>query len=163
MKSLRVFALVLSLSAISFAGDREFTGLVHSFETTYGVHHLHIPLLGLALFVARPAGAHGLRLAVLEGFQTPPDPSDISRVVESSLGPGWYPFVRVRSKGETEGETTLIYTYPDGGKMRMVIVCIEPSEATLVKLNVTDHDIEKWLKEPGEEADGHSSHHLKIE
>jgi len=163
MKSLRVFALLLSLSALSFAGDREFTGLVHSFETTYGVHHLRIPLLGVALFVAHPAGAHGLKLAIFEGLPTPLDPSDISRVVATSLGPGWYPFVRVRSKGETQGETTLIYTHPDGDKMRMLIVCVEPSEATLVKINISDHDVKKWLKEPGAEADSRNGHHLKIE
>ena len=163
MKSLRVLALVLTLSTVTFAGDREFTGLVHSFEATYGVHHLHIPLLGLALFVARPAGAHGLKLAVFEGFPTPLDSTDISRVVESSLGPDWYPFVRVRSKGETQGETTLIYTHPDGDKMRLLIVCVEPSEATLVKINISDRDVKKWLKEPGEEADGRTGHHLKIE
>ena len=163
MKSLRVSAFVLCLSTISFAGDREFKGLVHSFETTYGVHHMHIPLLGVALFIARPAGTHGLKLAVFEGFQTPADVNDIARVVESSLGPGWYPFVRVRSKGERQGETTLIYTNPDGARMRMMIVCIEPSEATLVKLNVSDHDIKKWMKEPWEEADARSGHHLRVE
>jgi hypothetical protein len=124
---------------------------------------MHIPLLGVALFLARPAGAHGLKLAVFENFKTPTDAEDVRRVVESSLGPGWYPFVRVRSKGEINGETTLIYTSPDGARMRMIIVSIEPSEATLVKIDLSDHDIKKWLKEPGEKASGRSGHHPQID
>lgn len=158
MKSLRLLLLVLCASSLAVAGDRDFQVLVHSFETTYGVHHMHSVMLGMALFVARPAGAHGLKLAIFENFKTPTDSEDIRRVVEGSLGPGWYPFVRVRSKGETNGETTLIYTNPQNAKMRMIIVSIEASEATLVKIDLNDRDMKRWLKEPGEEAEGHSGH-----
>lgn len=42
MKSLRVLVLILCASAAAFAGDREFHGLVRSFETAYGVHHARI-------------------------------------------------------------------------------------------------------------------------
>lgn len=150
MKSLCVLIIVLCSSATAFAGEPEFHGLVRSIETTYGVHHMHIPLLGVALFFARPAGAHGLRLALFEGFKSPMDSDDVRRVIEGSLGTGWYPFVRVRSKGETDGETTLIYASPNGQSMRMMIVNLEPSEAQIIEVNVRDRDIKKWLKEPGE-------------
>ena len=153
MKSLRVVALVLCASSLAFAGDPEFKGIVHSIEHTYGVHHTRIPLLGVAMFFARPSGVRGLKLAIFEGFQTPTDSGDVSRVIESSLGPGWYPFVRVRTKGKTDGETTLIYTSPSGNKMRMMIVSLEPSEAVVVKMELSEHAIEKWLKEPEEEVD----------
>lgn len=162
MKSLRVLVLILCASTVAVAGNNEFKGLVHSFETAYGVHHMRIPLLGVALFVARPAGAHGLRLALFENFQAPVDSDDVRRVVESSLGPGWYPFVRVRSKGETDGETTLIYTNPNGTTMRMMIVNVESSEAQLMEVNVREKDIQKWLKEPGEEVEHQSGHHHDI-
>jgi len=112
MKSLRVLVLVLCASTFALGADPEFKGIVHSIEHTYGVHHTHIPFLGLASFFARPAGVYGFQLAVFEGFQPSTDSSDIRRVVENSLGPGWYPFVRVQSKGKHDGETTLIYTYP---------------------------------------------------
>jgi hypothetical protein len=125
---------------------------------------MRLPLVGVALFFARPAGVHGVKLAIFEGFQTPNDVSDLQRVVERSLGPGWYPFVRVRSKGQKDGETTLIYANPStAGKMRMMIVNVEPSEATVVQVELSDHAIEKWLKEPGEQADGHHSHHPHVE
>lgn len=163
MKSIRVLTLILCASTLAFAGDREFRGVVHSIEATYNVHHMHIPLLGVALFFARPAGVGGLKLAVFEGFKTPSDAADVTRVIESSLGPDWHPFVKVRSKGETNGETTLIYANPAGGHMRMMIVSIEPSEATVVELNLNDRAIKKWMKEPGEEADNQSGHHHRTE
>jgi len=163
MKSLRVLILALSASTFALGADPEFKGIVHSIEHTYGVHHTHIPFVGLAMFFARPAGVHGFKLAVFEGFQPPTDSADIRRVIETSLGPGWYPFVRVQSKGKTDGETTLIYTYPCGNKLRMMIVNLEPSEAVVLKMELNEHAIEKWLKEPGEQADGHSSHHPRVE
>jgi len=155
MKSLRAVALIVVLCAsrLASAGDHEFRGVVRSIESAYRVHHMHIPLLGLALFFARPAGVGGLKLAIFEGFKTPADVVEVSRVIENSLGPDWHPFVRVQSKGDNNGETTLIYASPAGGRMRMMIVCLEPSEATLVELNLNDRAIKKWLKEPGEEAE----------
>jgi hypothetical protein len=159
MKSLRVVVLVLCASSFAFARDPEFQGIVHSIEQTYGVHHLHIPFLGLAMFFARPAGVHGFKMAIFEGFQPPTDSDALTLVIESSLGPGWYPFVRVRTKGKADGETTLIYTNPSGSRMRMMIVTLEPSEAVVMKMELSEHAIEKWLKEPGEEVDHHVDRH----
>ena len=153
MKSLRIVALVLCASSFAFAGDTEFRGIVRSIEHTYGVHHLRIPFLGMAMFFARPSGVRGLKMAIFEGFQSRGDSEGISHLIESSLGPDWYPFVRVRTKGKVDGETTLIYTNPSGNRMRMMIVNLEPSEAVVVKMELSEHAIEKWLKEPGEEAD----------
>lgn len=76
-------------------------------------------------------------------------------MVEDSLGEGWYPFVRVRSRDET----TLIYANPSGGKMRMMIVNLEPSEATVVELNLSERAIKTWLSEPGENAEDEAGHH----
>jgi len=163
MKSLRVLILVLCASTVAFGADPEFKGIVSSIEHTYGVHHTHIPFLGLAMFFARPAGVHGFKLAVFEGFHPPTDSGALRSTIENSLGPGWYPFIRVQSKGESDGETTLIYTYPCGDKLRMMIVSLEPSEAVVLKMELNEHAIEKWLKEPGEQADGHSSHHPRVE
>lgn len=160
MKSFRILALLLATTALAHAGDPEFKGVVHAIESNYGVHHMHIPLLGVALFFARPEGASGLRVAIFEGFQTPNDVSDVSRVVENSLGSGWYPFVRVRSnsRGSGSGETTLIYTNPSAGSMRMMIVNLEPSEATVVELKLNERTIRKWLSYPKEEAEVENRH-----
>lgn len=159
MKSLRVLIIVLCSSAVAFAGDHEFRGVVHSIETTYGVRHMHIPLLGVALFFAHPAGVHGLRLALFEGFKTPADSDGFCRLIEDSLGPGWSSFVRVQSRGETNGETTFIYVNPNAGSMHLMIVNIEPTEAQVIEVSLSNRDIKKWLKEPGEEAEHQSGHH----
>lgn len=163
MKSLQVVVLVLVLCASTVAADHEFRGVVRSIESAYGVHHMHLPLVGVVLFFVRPAGVGGLKLAVFEGFKTPTDVANVTRVIESSLGPDWHPFVRVRSKGETNGETTLIYASPAGGHMRMMIVSIEQSEATVVELKLSDRAIRKWMKEPGEEAENRSGRHHRAE
>jgi hypothetical protein len=159
MKSLRVLIVVLFSSAVAFAGDHEFRGVVRSIETTYGVHHMHIPLLGVALFFARPAGAHGLKLALFEGFKTPADSDGLCRVIESSLGPSWSSFVRVQSKSKADGETTFIYVNPREGSMQLMIVNVEPTEAQVIEVSLSNRDIRKWLKEPGEEAERQSGHH----
>jgi len=41
----------------------------------------------------------------------------------------------------------------------MMIVCLEPSEATVVELNLNDRAIKKWMKEPGEKAYNQVIHH----
>jgi hypothetical protein len=162
MKSLRVLVVILCASTLAAAGDREFRGVVHSIESTYGVHHMRIPLLGVVLFFVRPAGVGGLKLAVFEGFKTPNDAAEVTRVIESSLGPDWHPFVKVQSKG-AKGETTLIYARPAGGRMRLMIVALESCEATVVEVNVNDRAIKKWMKQPGEEADNRSAQRHGIE
>lgn len=165
MKS--VSALLLALvflpvasSTRAFAGDAEFRGVVHAIEDQYGAHRLHIPLLGFAMFFVRPTGVSGMKLAVLENFRVPASLDDASGTIESALGPGWYPFVRVRS--HADGETTVIYASPAGSKMRMILVTIESSEATVVEFKIGDRAIRKWLKEPGEEAEnGSGRHHVE--
>jgi hypothetical protein len=161
MKSLRVlglaliFVLLLGAATLASAGDHEFRGVVHAIEGNYGVHHMRIPLLGFALFFVRPEGISGLKLAVFENFHSPTAAADLSRLVEDSLGPDWHPFIRVKARdnGGNEGETTLIYANPTGGTMRMMIVNIEPSEATVVELKLNEHTIRRWLSDTTDEAE----------
>lgn len=148
-----ICVLVFFVTPSAIAGDNEFHGVVHAIEGQYGVHHMHIPLLGFAMFFVRPEGISGMKLAMFENLQAH-GADDISRVVEQSLGPGWHPFVRVRSRGD--GETTLIYASPSGGKLRMMVVDIEPTEATVVEFKIGDRAVRNWLKEPGEEAESES-------
>jgi|SRR5579871_1600266 len=155
MKILRVILLVVCASTAVFARDSEFRGVVRCIESTYGIHHTHIPLLGFALWFAKPEGMSGMKLAIFEGLRASADAGDLSKLVERSLGDSWHPFVRVRSR--SDGDTTLIYANPLAGKMRMLIVNLEPSEATVIEFSLSDRAIKGWLKEPGEEAE--SGHH----
>jgi hypothetical protein len=158
MKSLRLCLLLLALTTLASAADGEFRGVVHAIEGHYGVHHTHIPLLGFAMWFARPEGVSGMKLAVFENISGATNSDDVSRLVEDALGHEWHPFVRVHSRNRVKGddEATLIYTSPAGGKLRMMIVNVESSEATVVELKLSDRAIRQWLKEPGEEAEGHA-------
>lgn len=162
-----IFASTVAASTLAFAGDPEFHAVVHAIESQYGVRHAHIPMLGFALFFVRPEGVSGMKLAVFEDFHSHASPDNVSRVVENSLGPGWYSFVRVRARDDDgDGETTLIYANPSGGKLRMMIVNVESQEATVVELKLSDHAIKRWLKDPkdnaeekGEDQSGHRRRH----
>jgi hypothetical protein len=156
MKSVRVFVLILSVSTLSLAADHEFRGVVRAMESSYGVHHMHISLLGFALFFVRPEGVSGLKLAAFENFSVPSAVDDVDRIVENSLGPDWHPFVRVRSKHE--GEATLIYASPEGAKLRMMIISVESSETAVVELKLSERGIKRWIAEPQESAENHSCH-----
>jgi len=43
--------------------------------------------------------------------------------------------------------------------MHLMIVNVEPSEAQVIEVSLSDRDIKKWLREPGEEAERQSGHH----
>jgi hypothetical protein len=147
--------VVLLASNLALAGD-EFHGVVNSIESHYGVHHMHIPLLGVALLFARPEGVSGLKLAVFENFHRGDidhrdvGDNDIRDLVERSLGSDWRLFVRTHSRHDRED--TLIYTNLSSGKMEMLIVNIEPDEATVVEMKLSDRALKRWLHEPGESA-----------
>ncbi len=164
---------VFCACAVAFAGDpdpssgfhgHEFNGVVHAIEDHYGVRHMRIPFLSFAMsFAARPAGVSGIRLAVFEDFH----PSlasmhagaseDLQHVVEHSLGPDWHLFVRTRTQDDSDD--TLIYVNLGEARLEMMIVTIEPDEATVVEMNLSDRALKKWLDEPKESAEDNSGHH----
>jgi hypothetical protein len=164
--------------ALSFAGDpdssssfhgHEFNGVVHAIEDHYGVRHMRIPFLSFAAsLAARPAGVSGMRLAVFEDFH-PSSASmharaslnssaseDLQHVVEHSLGQDWHLFVRTRTQDDSDD--TLIYVNLGAAKLQMMIVAIEPDEATVIEMNLSDRALKKWLDEPKESAEDNSGH-----
>lgn len=155
-------------SSSSFHGH-EFNGVVHAIEDHYGVRHMRIPFLSFAMsFAARPAGVSGIRLAVFEDFH-PSSASmhtrasrseDLQRVVEHSLGPDWRLFVRTRTQDDFDD--ALIYVNLGEAKLQMMIVTIEPDEATVVEMNLSDRALRRWLDEPKESAEDNSGHHRHL-
>lgn len=165
---------VVCSCAVSFAGDpgssgsfhgHEFDGVVHAIEDHYGVRHMRIPFLSFAVsLAARPAGVSGMKLAVFEDFH-PSSGSmhasaslneDLQHVVERSLGPDWHLFVRTRTQDDSDD--TLIYVNLGEAKLQMMIVAIEPNEATVVEMNLSNRALKKWLDEPKESAEDNSGH-----
>jgi hypothetical protein len=163
---------VVCACASSSAGDpdshsgisgHEFNGVVHAIEDHYGVRHMHIPFVGLAMLLARPAGVSGFKLAVFEDFHSSDVASmnnDLQHVVEHSLGPDWHLFVRTRTQNDSDD--TLIYVSLGEAKLQMMVVTIEPNEATVLEMNLSDRALKKWLDEPKESAEDNSGHHRHL-
>jgi hypothetical protein len=166
--------VVVCVCALSFGGDpdsrtgmsgHEFNGVVHAIEDHYGVRHMRIPFLSFAAsLAARPAGVGGIRLAVFEDFH-PSSSSmhasasmseDLQHVVEHSLGSDWHLFVRTRTQDDSDD--VLIYVNLGEAKLQMMIVTIEPDEATVVEMNLSDRALKKWLDEPRESAEDNTGH-----
>jgi hypothetical protein len=154
---LRVVLLLICVSSPSFARDHEFHGVVTAIEHQYGVRHTHIPFLGFAMFFARPEGVSGFKLAIFENLHSSSTRGDDLRpIVESSLGEGWHLFVSTHSR--EDGENTLIYTNLSDGNLQMLIVSIEPDEATVVEMKLSERAMKKWMDEPKASAEDQTSH-----
>jgi hypothetical protein len=162
---------VVCASALSFAGDSfhgEFNGVVEAIESRYGVRHTHIPFLGLVVSVAaRPAGVSNFKLALFEDFRSassgssanmaPSRTEDLERVVEHSLGSDWSLFVRTHTRDHSED--TLIYVNMGDGKLQMLIVSIEPDEATVVEMNLSEQAMLNWIAKESEQEQPWRHHH----
>lgn len=159
---------VLLLAAPCFAGkDDQFHALVKAIETQYGVHHTRIPFLGLATFcmhVAKVPGAAGLKIAVFEDLPEADVASNVSfqESVDKIVGRDWHPMVRARS--HDDGSVTMIYTEPDERELRLLIVSIDGTEATVVQTKLQKAQIWKWVSHPQDavEHDGDSSERAEL-
>lgn len=148
--------LVVALAIPCFAGDREFNSVVSTVETQYGVHKMHVPLLGFATFCLKMAGTPGtsdMKIAVFQHMPRPRGSSDLEfeQRVTSSLGPEWQRFVRVRTQ-ENNG-FTIIYTNAGEKDIKMMIVTLQPDDATVVQVKLKSSDLKRWIDDPEGMAD----------
>jgi hypothetical protein len=134
------------------AGDREFDAVVRRIETTYKTKRVRVPLTGLARLavrIARPEGVKSFKLAAFENLSAP-DPIEAARlgeVLRNSLDAAWRPLARVRSRGG--GEQTFVYLREDGRDVRLMVVSVEPAEATVVRVRVGRETLARWMNDPG--------------
>jgi hypothetical protein len=148
---------VLVLAAPCFGKkDKEFRDLVKGIEKQYGARQVPIPFLGLATFcmrVGRVPGAAGLKIAVFEDLPKSNVASNDS--FQESLGKiagsAWHPLVRQRSR--EHASVTMIYTNPDGQELRLLVVSIDGTEATVVEAKLGKSQIWKWMSEPEDAVD----------
>jgi hypothetical protein len=143
--------MVVALAIPCFAGDREFKSVVSTVEAQYGVHQMHIPLLGFATFclkVAGTPGASGLKVAVFQHMPRPRGSSDqeFEQKVTGTLGPEWQRFVRVRS--QSENQFTIIYMNAADKDLKMMIVALQPDDATVVQVKLKSSDLKRWIDDP---------------
>ena len=148
-----ILVLLLGLFCWPAAGaERDFQAVVGAIEGHLGVHHTHIPMMGLAkLFVkaSAPSGVHGFELATFEDLSYSPDKiNDFRNVVSAALGDSWHTMVQVQAPWRKE--FTGIFIKGQGGRFRMLIATIEAQEATVVEVQLSASQWFDWLRSPGQ-------------
>ena len=146
MKGLLVLIALLFTNAAAFGAD-DFKAVVKAVETTYGIHHKHIPVMGVMLKFTPNHEARGMKLAIFEAAPERGDLSSLQQVVSSNLGPEWSPFVRVWSRREQE--SVVIYAKPAASGMRLLITCLEPDESVVMSVDVSEKSLHGWIDDPG--------------
>lgn len=143
-----LFALTAAPAA---ARDGDFDPVVRHIEKTYKTKRVNVPFMGLARLavrVAKPEGVKGFKLATFENLSMP-GPNEEARLGEGLrrvLSPAWQPLVRVRARG---GEQTYVYLREDGKNIKLLVVSIEPTEATVVRVKIGRDALARWMNDPG--------------
>jgi hypothetical protein len=143
MKRLLILTTLLLTSA-AFASD-DFKAVVKAVEHTYGLHHVHIPMMGIALKFSPDHEARSMKLAIFEAAPEG-DVSNLQQVISNNLGPDWAPFVRVWSRRDRE--SVVIYAKPSASGMRLLITCLESDESVVMSVDVSEKSLREWIEEP---------------
>ena len=153
---MRILLTGLLLTATLSAADREFRDVVDSISNRVHARPLHIPFFGLVnmvTFVARPAGARHIDLAVWENLDCQMgDARELAASIKASVGGNWKPFVQARERGEV----TFVYMRPEGNDWRLLVVSVERHEATVVQIQLNADGLERWVMVPREAALSHN-------
>jgi len=141
-------ALPISISA------SDLSRVVQAMENDLGVHHTHIPMLGIAMFVGKVASGFqmpGVKLAVFEDARlSEHSPQELDSALARALGPEWSPFVT--SVSNHGSEQNWIYLRQDRKKLKMFIATVETNELSLVEVNVSEREMYKWINNAYEMA-----------
>jgi plasmid stabilization system protein ParE len=149
--ALLVLLLLVAATPVA-ASDKEFDAVVRHIEATYKTKRVRIPFMGLARFVvkvAKPEGVKSFKLATFERLATP-EPGAAARlgqVLRGSLEPAWRPLVRVRSGRDRE--QTHVYFREEGRDVKVMVVTVEPEEATVVRVKMGRDALARWMRDHG--------------
>ena len=145
---MRIFIAGVLCAASLGAADREFRDVVDSISDHFHTRPLHIPMFGLVnmvTFVARPAGAKHIDLAVFENLDSwDSDGRSLAASIRTAAGGSWRPFVQARSSGEV----VFVYMRPEGDDWRLLVVTVERHEAVVVQVQL-NADALRWLPADG--------------
>ena len=150
--ALLTIACALMMPAVSFAVDRDFKDIVAAISDEFRTQPTRIPLFGLVngfMFMARPAGARHIDIAIFENLDHHRRRGrDLREVVRDAVGRGWAPFIQVRSRHGDGEELVLVYMRPEGNNCRLLVTSIEPGEATVVQLKLNAEALRRWIETP---------------
>jgi hypothetical protein len=138
--------LLLGQSRV-LAEEQELSVVVRQIESYFHVKRTHIPLWGLLkpfIHVSAHGKGIGLDVAIFEDHNfVASNPMEFENKLQKALGEQWQPIIRVISRHDHE--QTLIYAKPVGKQFKMLIVALESSEASVVKLQVNWHELANWV------------------
>jgi hypothetical protein len=134
------------------AADREFRDIVQAISQEFHIRPTHIPFLGLVnvvTFVARPAGARHIDLAIFEGLDARRRAGqDLPKAIRDAVGGSWKPFVQVWSKRKGAEETTFVFMHGEGRNTKLLVAAVERDQATVVELVLDAEALQRWIAEP---------------
>ena len=159
---LQITAFVLSFlfaaGAAQAKGD-DFNSVVKMIEQFYGVKHQGIPFLakagmGAARTAARIKGgsarrlaeAGSIKLAVFEDQKFAGEFPKFRSTLNDALNPTWMPLVQTTSA--TDQEQVYIFLREAGEKYNVLVVTIEPRDATVVQVTLSPENLKQLLKDP---------------
>lgn len=153
MKAALIVAAGWMLScAVLDAAERRFDDIVRVISDQLHSRPMHIPFFGLvnfATFVAHPAGVKHVDLAFFDKLDLDEHTvHDVAEAIRASDG-RWKPFVRVQSWKNGHDESILIYMTGDSRDCKLLVVSLEPAEATVVEVNLNPEGLEAFLNSQG--------------
>ena len=156
--------LLTSLTApvIDAKGD-DFDSVVKMIEQFYNVKHQSLPFLAKAGMkvvgaaakirggdLKRFAEAGSIKLATFEDQDFNGDFLAFRRSLNDAMTTTWTPLIQTLSA--TEEEQTYVFLREKGDKFNVLVVTIEPRDATVVQATVSPKNVALLMKDPEEGA-----------
>ena len=145
--------IILVLSFVSpnlFAKDKEYEAIVSHLQKTYQAKKVKIPFMWLARFavkIVRPAGVKSFSFTMFENLQFSANTleTDLKFALSENLSSNWLPIMRIRSRS---GEQIYAYTRESGNNLRMMLVSISGTEATVIRATFDPAKLVDFLDNP---------------
>ena len=150
MRLARVLSAAAAFAACTVlsAADKEFKEVVRAVSAELNAKPMHIPFMGLVnavTFVARPAGAKHMDLAVFENVNNDDhDGREIARRIRKAVGEDKRPFVQTFN----HDEVSMVYLQPDGKNVKLLVATVGRDDATVIDLKLNPDALARWLKSP---------------
>lgn len=160
LRTIAIVSLVLLLAVNdALAKGDDFNSVVKMIEQFYGVKHQGIPFLAKAgMKVGRTAArikggqarriaeAGSIKLAVFEDQEFNGELAKFRATLNNALNQTWSPLVQTLSA--TDEEQVYVYLREAGDKFNVLVITIEPRDATVVQVNLSPKNLALLLKDP---------------
>src|SRR5688572_17685303 len=164
MKKLTTLLLAFALAGLvttsnTTAKGDEFGDVVKAIERFYHVKHKGIPFLAkagikTAVVAARIAGgrkrrlaeAGSVKVAYFEDQDFSADSQAFRSAINAALGATWSPLIQVQSGRDQE--QVYIFLRSSGEKFNVMVITIEPRDATVVQVDLRPENLKKLMQDP---------------